>query len=104
MFLEEIVSDALTENSEIECKSKLDRNNVVGWLKTFAGFANADGGTLYVGVEDKTNKLIGFDRSAADSERNYFKGKPWPSCRGRMGNGHPVLFLRDCCKYGCVIR
>ncbi len=75
MFLEEIVSNPLTENSEIECKSKLDRNNVIGWLKTFAGFANADGGTIYVGVEDKTNKLIGFDRSAADSERNYFNNQ-----------------------------
>ena len=75
MFLEEIVCNAMTENSEIECKSRLDRNNVIGWLKTFAGFANADGGTIYVGVEDKTNKLIGFDRSDADSERNYFNNQ-----------------------------
>ena len=75
MFLEEIIDTNLIEDSEIECKSKLDRNNVVGWLKTFTGFANANGGTLYVGVEDKTNKLIGFDRSDADSERNYFNNQ-----------------------------
>ena len=72
MFLVEIVSNALTEDSEIECMSRLDRNNVIDCIKTFAGFANANGGTIYVGVEDKTNKVIGFDRSAADSERNNF--------------------------------
>lgn len=75
MYLEEIVSNALTENSEIECKRALDRSNVIGWLKTVAGFANADGGTIYVGVEDKSNKLVGFDRSAVDSERNYFNNQ-----------------------------
>ncbi len=75
MFLEEIVDTSLIEDSEFECKSKLDRNNVVGWLKTFTGFANANGGILYIGVEDKTNKLIGFERSDADSERNYFNNQ-----------------------------
>ena len=75
MFLEEIVEGNLIEDSEVECKSKLDRSNVVGWLKTFTGFANANGGILYVGVEDKTNKLIGFDRCDADSERNYFNNQ-----------------------------
>ena len=75
MFLEEIVNTDLLEGSEVECKSKLDRINVIGWLKTFAGFANANGGILYVGVEDKSNKLIGFDRSGADSERNFFNNQ-----------------------------
>lgn len=43
-----------------ECKSKLNRDDVVGWLKTIAGFTNASSGYFYIGVEDKTNKLIGF--------------------------------------------
>ena len=75
MYLEEIVKTNILENSEFECKGKLDRNNIVGWLKTIAGFANANGGTLYVGVEDKTNKLIGFSRKDVDSERNYFNNQ-----------------------------
>lgn len=75
MYLEEITDAAPAENQEIECKSRLDRRNVIGWLKSFAGFANANGGTMYVGVEDKTNKLIGFDRTEADSERNYFNNQ-----------------------------
>ena len=75
MFLEEIVDTSLIENNEVECKGKLDRSNVIGWLKTFAGFANANGGMIYVGVEDKSNKLIGLDRANADSERNYFNNQ-----------------------------
>ncbi len=75
MFLEEIVNTSIIEDDEVECKSKLDRNNVVGWLKTFTGFANANGGTFYIGAEDKTNKLIGFERRDADAERNYFNNQ-----------------------------
>ena len=71
MFLEEIVEGNLIEDSEVECKSKLDRSNVVGWLKTFTGFANANGGILYVGVEDKTNKLsfLTFHMQMVSAER-----------------------------------
>lgn len=44
-------------------------------MKSIAGFANAFGGDFYIGVEDKTNKLIGFDRTEADNERNYFNNQ-----------------------------
>lgn len=72
MYLEEIISDLIMENDDFEAKSILNRENIIGWLKTIAGFANAFGGYFYIGVEDKTNKLIGFDRKGADNERNYF--------------------------------
>lgn len=75
MYLEEIIEDINLESDKLECKSILDRNDVVGWLKSIAGFANASGGDFYIGVEDKTNKLIGFDRLAADNERNYFNNQ-----------------------------
>lgn len=75
MYLEEIIGDVQLEDSTVECKSILNREDVVGWLKTIAGFANASGGDMYIGVEDKTNKLIGFDRKAADNERNYFNNQ-----------------------------
>lgn len=75
MYLEEIIEDVLLESDRFECKSILNREDVVGWLKSIAGFANASGGEFYIGVEDKTNKLIGFDRKAADNERNYFKNQ-----------------------------
>ena len=72
MFLEEIIEDAQLENDRFEAKAMLNHNDVVGWRKSIAGFANAGGGDFYIGVEDKTNKLIGFDRKAADNERNFF--------------------------------
>ncbi|MDY2595735.1 MAG: ATP-binding protein [Oliverpabstia sp.] len=75
MYLEEIINDVQLESDRFECKSILNRNDVVGWLKSIAGFANAYGGDFYIGVEDKTNKLIGFDRKAADNERNYFNNQ-----------------------------
>lgn len=75
MYLEEIINDIQLENDKFECKGKLNREDVVGWLKSIAGLANASGGDFYIGVEDKTNKLIGFDRAGADNERNYFNNQ-----------------------------
>ncbi|MBO4395936.1 MAG: putative DNA binding domain-containing protein [Eubacterium sp.] len=75
MFLEELTGELHLEDNHFECKQLLDRDNILGWLKTIAGFANANGGALFIGVEDKTNKLIGFERSDADSERNYFNNQ-----------------------------
>ena len=75
MYLEEIIGEHKLENEGLECKSTLNRENTLGWLKTIAGFANADGGVFYIGVEDKTNKLIGFERKDADNERNYFNNQ-----------------------------
>ena len=39
MFLEEITGNAGMEDSETEYKAILDREDVVGWLKTIAGFS-----------------------------------------------------------------
>lgn len=75
MYLEELIDNIQLESDKFECKSKLNREDVIGWLKTIAGFANAQGGDFYIGVEDKTNKLIGFDRNDADKERNYFNNQ-----------------------------
>ena len=75
MFLEEIVKDINLENDTTEFKVKLNKEEPLSFLKTIAGFANASGGTLYIGVEDKTNKLIGFNKKEADSERNYLNNQ-----------------------------
>ncbi len=75
MYLEELIGETNLENRELECKGILNRENTLGWLKTIAGFANAGGGDLYIGVEDKTNKLIGLERKDADNERNYFNNQ-----------------------------
>lgn len=75
MYLEELIDNIQLENDRFEAKAILNREDVVGWLKNIAGFSNASGGEMYIGVEDKTNKLIGFDRKAADNERNYLNNQ-----------------------------
>ena len=75
MFIEELTQKIILENNTTEYKGKLDRDNVIGWLKTIAGFANAEGGIFFIGVEDKSHKVIGFTRNEADKERNYFNNQ-----------------------------
>lgn len=64
MYLEEIIDDIQMESDRFECKSMLNRDDVIRWLKSIAGFANASGGDFYIGVRDKANKLVGFDRKS----------------------------------------
>ena len=73
MYLQDVFPDLLAENVQLECKARLDQNNVLGWLKTVCGFANAKGGTFILGVEDKTYKLIGYDFEALDKEKLFFQ-------------------------------
>ena len=49
MYLEELLNKNILEDDKIECKQSLNRIDVLDWLKTIAGFSNADGGTMYVG-------------------------------------------------------
>lgn len=58
MYLEEIINDIQLE---------LNREDVVGWLKSIAGFTNASGGNFYIGVEDKTKiaEFLGINDSIA---------------------------------------
>lgn len=75
MYLSDILAIPELENSYFETKARLDRQNVEGWLKTVAGFSNAEGGTLIIGAEDNSGKLIGFESKEADLERNFFNNQ-----------------------------
>ena len=70
MLLEELIGSAPLED-EHACTPRLSREEPMVWLKTVAGFANAGGGTLYVGVEDMTHELVGLTRECASDERDY---------------------------------
>ena len=73
MELNDICNEYDVEDGFYECKSRLNRDNVFDWLKTVDGFANAKGGgVFFIGVEDKTNKLIGFEQSELDNEKQFF--------------------------------
>lgn len=72
MKLQDLVEGFVKEDRQHECKVRLDRKEYVNWLKTVTGFANAIGGTLYVGVENRGFFLQGFTLEEADAEKMYF--------------------------------
>ena len=72
MILQDVFSQYDVKNNKFECKLRFDKENVLGWLKTIDGFANGTGGIIFLGVEGKTNKLIGYDASDIDKEKIYF--------------------------------
>jgi len=41
MHLEEIIGDIKLESDRLECKVFLNRDDILGWFKSIAGFANA---------------------------------------------------------------
>ena len=58
MYLEEIIDDIQMESDRFECKGMLNRDDVIGWLKSIAGFANASGGiSISVWQTKQTNWL-----------------------------------------------
>ncbi len=71
MILSDLIPEFICEDEKNECKARLDRTNLLGWLKTIDGFANNEGGTLYLGVEDKSYEVIGFDTKETDSEKLF---------------------------------
>ena len=72
MKLIDLFPDYYIENKEFDCKARLNREDALSWLKTVNGFVNAEGGVLFLGVEDKTFTLIGFSQKEADSEKLFF--------------------------------
>ena len=69
MELNDIYKEFITRNIFFECIEQLDKENILGWLKTIDAFSNTKGGILFIGVEDKTNKLIGFELKEIDKEK-----------------------------------
>jgi len=50
------------EVDRVEFKRELpDQHNK--WLKTVVAFANTSGGTIVIGIEDKTNRVVGVEKS-----------------------------------------
>lgn len=73
MQIDEIIDEAYLENKTIEYKGiigegkdKTGKPIEIGWLKTLVAFANTEGGSLIIGVEDKTHKVVALDQKSAD--------------------------------------
>ena len=72
MFLSDIYPNFITEDKQYECKLILNDHQPFSWLKTVVGFANKDGGILFVGVNPKDFSLIGLTDKQLDKEKLYF--------------------------------
>ena len=73
MYIYDIFPDVNLESKSIEFKGIIEegkdkdgKNREIGWLKTIAGFANTEGGKLYVGVENKSHKIVALDSETTD--------------------------------------
>lgn len=69
MKITELYSDVITEDMRYEYKTKLNPENPVKWAKTIVGFANGDGGLLFVGVSNN-REAFGLDLSEIDQTKN----------------------------------
>lgn len=74
MCIEELVPNLNIEDKNNEFKGIIEegksddsgKSKEIGWLKTLAAFANSDGGSLYVGVENSSHKILALDHKTAD--------------------------------------
>ena len=74
MLLEDLIPGLNIEDTRNEFKGIIEEGKSedsgkvkeIGWLKTIAAFANTDGGTLYIGVENKSHTIVSLDHDTAD--------------------------------------
>ena len=73
MQIEELVNGINLESDKVEFKGIIEDGRLsdgsyseISWLKTLAAFANTDGGDMYIGVEDKSHKVLALDHKTTD--------------------------------------
>lgn len=68
MYIEELVPGINIEDESTEFKGIIEEGDgkEIGWLKTIAAFANTNGGTMYIGVENTSHKIVALDQKKAD--------------------------------------
>lgn len=68
--IEQLDFSRLQEDRTIEFKVSLNKDEPVKWIKSFVGFANTEGGTIYIGISDGGHP-VGFNRDEIDSLQLY---------------------------------
>ena len=73
MLIEELLNGINIESDTVEFKGIIEEGRSssgdlkeIAWLKTLCAFANTDGGSLYVGVENSSHKILALDHKTAD--------------------------------------
>lgn len=69
MKIKELFGDVITENMQYEFKAKIHMENNIKWAKTFVGYANGDGGIIFIGVSND-GEAFGLTIDEIDSSKN----------------------------------
>lgn len=69
MHIRELYPDVITEDVDYEFKSVLNPDNPVKWAKTIVGYANGNGGVMFVGVSND-GEAFGIDLDEIDMTKN----------------------------------
>lgn len=69
MRITEIYPDVISEDIKYEYKAKLNKDNPVKWAKTIVGYANAEGGIIFVGVAND-GEAFGLTLQEIDETKN----------------------------------
>ena len=87
MRFEDLYPGLNIETTELEFKGFLSEGeekdgslSQVKWLKTIAAFANGTGGILFVGVEDKSHKIVSLSSEEADKQSQLV----YKECKSRL--------------------
>ncbi|MEE3487549.1 MAG: ATP-binding protein [Bulleidia sp.] len=89
MYIEELVPGVNLEDYHNEFKGIIDENTKeLDWLNTIAAFANTEGGCLYIGVDNRTHKVLALDHHTIDKVsllvQQKIKERITPSVRYRV--------------------
>ena len=69
MKITELYPDVVSENYKYEYKALLNPDNPVKWAKTIVGYANSDGGIIFIGVAND-GEAFGIDLDTIDKTKN----------------------------------
>lgn len=64
-----MIQDLLAQNEGRTLEFKENSKSLAGIIKTVIAFANTAGGTIVVGIEDKTKKVVGVTDALSEEER-----------------------------------
>ena len=67
--ISELYSDVIGEDLDYEFKAELNPNNPIKWAKTIVGFANGNGGIIFVGVSNE-GEAFGLSLNEIDTAKN----------------------------------
>lgn len=69
MRIQELFADVITEDLKYEYKAVLNPDNPLKWAKTIIGFANSEGGIIFIGVAND-GEAFGLNLEEVDKTKN----------------------------------